>query len=156
MSKQPIQPSIKLNHTFQHEITNYSFGNLPKEICSDILKDGRPFSHFIERWLDQNYPLTYIPGCKKYDFIDQHHPEIRYDEKTFTKNGCNFCPSNMKGQGRVFEQETFNKKTRQLIFCIVSNREFPHIKVKFLKGEDLLTEYPTGNIPSKDFIKFFN
>ena len=149
-------PSVELNKTFNHTIVNYSFGNLSDEICKEIWKDGRPFSHFIEAWICKNYPLTHIKGCKKYDFIDNLHPEILYDEKTFTNKGCAFCPSNMLGQGRKFDKDIFEKKTKTLIFCIVSNIDFPNIKMRFVKGEELMIKYPNGKIPSKEYIKFFN
>ena len=149
-------PSVVLDHTFVHEIENYSFGNLPAEVCREIYKDGRPFSHFIEHFIAHNYPLDHVAGCKKYDFTDRNAPTILYDEKTFTKGGCNFCPSNMLGQGRKFDKEVFIEKTKKLIFCIVSNVNFPEIKIKFIRGEDLLLKYPNGKIPLNDHVKFFN
>ena len=148
--------SVILNKTFTHNIENCNFGNLPKEQIYKILKDGRPFSHFIENWIGENYPLTHIKGCKSYDFIDKEYPETLYDEKTFTSRGCNFCPSNMLGQGRVFNKNVFEEKSKKLIFIIVSNVNFPEIKIKFVKGIDLLTIYPNGKIPLNDHIKFFN
>ena len=126
MKNQPeMSPSVELNKTFDHVIDNYTFGNLPEEICKNIFKDGRPFSHFIEKWIEQNYPLKHIEGCKKYDFTDKMYPNILYDEKTFTKRGCKFCPSNMIGQGRKFDKTQFEEKSKKLIFCIVSNIDFP-------------------------------
>ena len=148
--------SVELNTTFVHTISNYAFGNLPDDKCKEILKDGRPFSYFIEPWLAINYPLTHVGGCKSYDHIDENNNDILYDAKTFTKRGCKFSPSSMIGTGRKFNQEEFEKKTNKLIFCIVSNINFPNIKIKFMKGEDLLKNYPKGSIPSNDYIKFFN
>lgn len=150
------QPSVELNTTFNHTIEKYSFGNLSDETCIEILKDGRPFSHFIEAWISENYPLTHIKGCKKYDFTDKIHPEILYDEKTFTKKGCDFRPSDMKGAKREHNQEIFEEKTKNLIICIVSNIDFPNIKIRFVKGSELLVKYPNGKIPLKKFVEFFN
>jgi hypothetical protein len=152
----PLRHSVELNKTFIHHIDNINFGNIPQNTIIEILKDGRPFSHFIEKWMEINYPLIHVSGCKKYDFIDTNNPSILYDEKTFTKGGCNYCPSNMLGQGRKFDQEEFENKTKKITFCIVSNVNFPEIKIKFMKGEDLLKIYPKGNIPLKDHVKFFN
>ena len=149
-------PSVELNRTFTHFINNYTFGNLPINSCQGILRDGRVFSHFIEHWISNNYPLTHVDGCKSHDFIDNSDPTIIYDEKTFTKGGCNFCPSNMLGQGRKFDKEVFVEKTKKLIFCIVSNINFPEIKIKFVRGEDLLELYPNGKIPLCDHVKFFD
>lgn len=156
MCEQRKLPSVELNKTFDYEVSNYSFGNLPNEICKEIWKDGRPFSHFIEGWLAQNFPLTHIKGCKQYDFTDKTHPEILYDEKTFTKLGCAFCPSNMLGQGRRFDKEIFEEKTKKLIFCIVSNVDFPNIKIRFVKGNDIISKYPNSKIPFKDFNDIFD
>lgn len=148
--------SVELNKTFTHTIENYAFDNLSEETCKEIYKDGRVFSHFIECWIAENYPLIHIKGCKKYDFTDKNFPEILYDEKTFTKGGCSFCPSNMLGQGRVFNKEIFEEKTKKMVFCIVSNTNFPEIKVRFMEGSVLLINYPNGKIPLKDEIKFFD
>ena len=148
--------SVVLNKTFTHHIVNCGFDNLSISATNEIFKDGRVFSHFIERWIDKNYPLKWIGGCQSHDFVDINNEEIKYDEKTFTKGGCNFCPSNMLGQGRKFNKEVFEEKTKKLIFCIVSNINFPEIKIRFVKGDDLLVEYPKGKIPLKDHIKFFN
>ena len=147
--------SVVLNRTFIHTIHNYSFGNLSNEICAKILKDGRPFSHFIEKWIEANYPLTHINGCKDHDFIDRNNSEIKYDEKTFTCKGCAFVPSNMLGQGRVFNKEVFEEKAKKLIYCIVSNVNFPEIKIKFVSGTELIKAYPNGKIPLKDHNKLF-
>ena len=45
--------SVELNKTFNHLIEGYSFGNLLDEDCKEIFKDGRPFSHFSEKWLSK-------------------------------------------------------------------------------------------------------
>ena len=148
--------SVILNSIDTHIIKNYRFDNLPKTFIDEIFKDGRPFSHFIEKWIENKYPLQHISGCKSYDFIDKQYPNTFYDQKTFTKRGCHFCPSNMLGVGRTFNKNLFIEKTNKLIFCIVSNINFPEIKVKFIRGTDLLKLYPTGKIPLKDHIKFFN
>jgi hypothetical protein len=151
-----VEPSVALNTTTIHQIDNYGFDNIPKEVCEEILKDGRAFSHFIEVWLPLYYLLIHVKGCKSYDFTDKKHQEILYDEKTFTKRGCRFCPSNMIGQGRKFDKEVFEKKCDKLIFCVVSNINFPEIKIRFVKGSELAAKYPKGTIPPKDHDEFFN
>jgi hypothetical protein len=152
-----VEPSVALNTTTIHQIDNYGFDNIPKEVCEEILKDGRAFSHFIEVWLPLYYLLIHVKGCKSYDFTDKKHQEILYDEKTFTKRGCRFCPSNMIGQGRKFDKEVFEKKCDKLIFCIVSNINFPEIKIRFVNGKELAAKYPKdGKIPFKDHDEFFN
>lgn len=155
-SKSTSECSVELNKTFTHTISNYTFGNLSKRECIDLYKDGRVFSHFIEKWICKNYPLTHVNGCKGHDFTDNNDPTIIYDEKTFTKNGCNYTPSNMLGQGRVFDKEVFEEKSKKMIFCIVSNLRFPEIKIRFVSGVELLSKFPKGKIPLSKFIKFFH
>jgi len=155
MQKSIMQTSIKLNKTFTHLLDNVNFDNIPQKIVNEIMKDGRPFSHFIEPWICLNYPLQHVKGCKSYDFTDYNFPETQYDEKTFTQRGCRYCPSNMLGQGRKFDKTIFEEKTKKLIFCIVSNINFPTIKIKFVEGTELLKKYPTGKIPLKDHDDFF-
>ena len=147
---------ITHNTTFRHTIENISFGSLPTSVMIEIFQDGRAFSHFIEAWLAITYPLTHIKRCKQYDHTDVNDETVKYDQKTFTKNGCKYMPSNMIGEGRRFNPEIFEKKAKQLIYIIVSNVHFPEIMVRFIKGCDLIVDYPTGNIPFKDFDKFFN
>jgi hypothetical protein len=151
-----IKLSIKFNTTFTYNIQNFEFGILPREIRINIYKDGRAFSHFIEPLLANIYDgLKHVPGCKDHDLVDSVDESIKYEQKTFTSKGCSFTPSNMKGQGRKFDKEVFEEKTKKLLFIIVSNVNFPEIKIKFIRGIDLLVDYPNGKIPFKDFDKFF-
>ena len=149
-----MQPII-FNKTFISRIQNFSFGSLPQEILIKRFKDGRIFSHFMENLLAEDYGLTYIEGCKDHDLVDPINPEIKYDQKTFTSNGCDFMPSNMKGQGRHFDKAVFDEKSKRLIYIIVSNINFPEIKVRFVKGSDLVEMYPNGSIPKGHHDKFF-
>lgn len=149
-------PSVELNKTFEHTITNFSFGDLPNEKLIEILKDGRAFSHFIEPWLSINYPIFHVTGCKKYDYNDINSPHILYDQKTFTNRGCKFMPSNMIGEGRKFDEEIFKEKSSKLIYIIVSNIYFPMIKVRFVKGNVLAQKFPKGIIPLNKFYEFFD
>tara|TARA_B100000886_G_C20191156_1_gene394336 strand:+ start:180 stop:638 length:459 start_codon:yes stop_codon:yes gene_type:complete len=148
--------SVKLNKTYTHKLKNLSFDKLSENVVINILKDGRPFSHFIELWLEETYPLKHIKGCKEYDFIDLNNSEIKYDEKTFTKGGCKFCPSSMLGTGRKFNKKIFQEKAKNMIYIIVSNINLPEIKIKFVSGCELIKIYPKGIIPLRDHVKFFN
>jgi hypothetical protein len=45
----------------------------------------------------------------------------------------------------------------RIAFCIiVSNINFPEIKIKFVKGSELIIKYPKGVIKLKDSVEFFN
>ena len=150
------KPSVELNKTFIHTIENFAFGGLSQDSLIQIYKDGRPFSYFIEKWLSEHYPLKHIDGCKQHDFEDVCSSEILYDEKTFTSRGCKFYPSNMIGEGRQFNQQIFEEKANKLIYIIVSNVNFPEIKIKFVRGIDLIIKYPKGVIKLNEFDEFFN
>jgi len=148
--------SIPFNVTFLHTMQGCGFDNLSKEGYTEVWKDGRVFPHFIEKWLEHNYPsLKHIKGCKGHDLVDNADENIKYEQKTFTDRGCDFTPSNMKGAGRKFDQTIFEEKTKKLIFIIISNIDFPNIKIKFIRGNDLIVSYPNGKIPRKDFDVFF-
>lgn len=148
--------TYKLLKTYTFQLTNIGFDSLAPIVLESIFKDGRAFSHLIEPWIANKFNLIHEKGCKHFDFKDGNNPEVLIDEKTFTNRGLSFSPSNMKGQGRTFNREIFEKKTNSLVFCCVSNINFPEIKVKFIQGKDLLQQYPNGFIPLKDFSKFFN
>lgn len=153
----PINMSkYELLKTYTYKLSNICFDCLSGNNLQSIFKDGRAFSHLIEPWLANKFDLIHEKGCKHFDFKDRHNTDILIDEKTFTNNGLSFTPSNMKGQGRTFDKDVFENKTKRLVFCCVSNINFPEIKIKFIKGEDLLTRYPKGHIPLKDFTEFFD
>jgi len=157
-NKENINPniSVELDNTFCHTITDFGFDCLRREAFVGIMKDGRPFSHFIEPWLAEKYPIIHISGCKKYDHTDKNDVSIEYDQKTFTSRGCKFMPSNMIGEGRTFNQQIFEEKAKKLIYIIVSNVDFPDIKVRFVRGTVLVAKYPKGVIPFKCFEEFFH
>lgn len=146
---------MNLNQVYQFKLENVAFDCLPLEQVAKIFKDGRVFSHLIEPWLAQKFPITHITGCKEYDFTDNADPEIKYDQKTFTAGGCKYYPSSMIGTGRKFDRELFEQKANKLIYIIVSNIQFPEIRVKFVTGADLLAQYPKGEIPFANYGKFF-
>jgi hypothetical protein len=147
---------IVYNHTFTKVIENFSFDYLPRETLIEIFTDGRHCSPFLEKILAKDYHLKHITGCKGYDFVDSVDESIKYDEKTFTKNGCDFTPSNMKGQGRAFDKAVFDEKSKRLNYIIVSNFNFPEIKIRFVKGEELAARYPNGKIPFREHDTFFS
>jgi hypothetical protein len=151
---QPYTPPA-LNTTTTLVIENFSFGRLSREALVTLYRDGRISAHFMEVMLAQDFGLTRIEGCKDHDLVDPSDPTIRYEEKTFTRGGCKFVPSNMLGQGRHFDQLTFEKKASGLIYAIVSVVNFPEIKIRFVKGTDLMAVFPRGEIKLSQHDSFF-
>ena len=145
---------IILNKTYTHIIENFSFGNLSKQVLIKFYKDGRHFAPVIELYLQEMFPIIHKEGCASYDFTDDSNN--KYDEKTFTKGGCKFMPSSMIGTGRKFDKVKFDKSANKLIYIIVSNINFPEIKIKFVRGKDLIIDYPNGKIPLGKFYEFFS
>jgi hypothetical protein len=148
--------SVELNKSFTHTLSNAYFDSLPIECVDTIFKDGRVFSHFIEHWLEQKYPLKRVSGCKEYDHIDVNFPNTKYEQKTFTSKGCDFTPSSMKGTKRIFDKELFEEKALGLVYCIVSNVNFPEIKVRYVTGAELISKFPRGKINIKLHDEFFS
>lgn len=147
---------IVFNQTVSDKIENIAFGDLPREVLYELFKDGRIFAHFMERLLAQWYGLEHVSGCKGHDLINKTNPDDKYEQKTFTENGCKIMPSNMIGQGRKFDKDIFHKKAEKLTYIIVSNINFPNIKIRFVKGSELVSKYPNGIIHRKQHDTFFN
>lgn len=148
--------AIQFNKTIERKIENVSFDALPDEVLKELFKDGRIFSHFIERILAKDYGLRHVTGCKGHDIVDPLNSDIKYEQKTFTGNGCKFMPSNMIGQGRQFDKKVFDEKSKNLIYVIVSNINFPSLKIRFVNGSELAVMYPNGEIKLRDHDKFFS
>ena len=152
-----LNPNVPLNVTHTYRIDFTPLPDLTLEATYGLFSNGSFFAPYIEQWLVTKYPsLVHVKGCKNWDFYDARHHSILYDEKTFTKSGLKFCPSSMIGTGRKFDKEKFIRKANRLIYCFVSNINLPEVKVRFVRGSDLVGAYPTGNIPSKDHGKIFN
>ena len=136
---------IKLNKTYHFEIKNYSFGNLSTRELSEVLKDGRVAAPLLEvqltKWFNE---LTHIKGNKDHDHIGKNG-EL-YDAKNFTKGGLNFMPSNQRGQGRTFIAEIAHEKANKLIYICCDIVDFPKLRVKFVKGSELVKQYPKCKI----------
>jgi hypothetical protein len=145
-----------LNHTITQVIDNFAFGDLSREVLIDLFKDGRVSSYFLERLIAKHDGLTHVGGCRDHDMTDEADTAIKYDEKTFTKNGCKFMPSNMIGTGRQFDQAAFLEKANKLIYVVASVVNFPEIKIRYVRGDELALKYPKGEIPFSKHDEFFN
>lgn len=139
--------------TDTYQIDNVSFGDLPQDAVNDILKDGRLASHFLERQLCIWYPkLTFVDG-KGHDHVCTEG--LLYDQKCFTKGGLGFAPSNMIGAGRKIDEEVASDHCKDIIYICCDIVDFPTVRVKFVKGSELMKSYPKFKIPSKDREQFF-
>ena len=145
-----------LNHTVTRVIENFSFGTLPRDVLIKHFKDGRAAAPLLELLISQEDGLTHVGGCRDHDMTDPADSAIEYDEKTFTKNGCKFMPSSMIGTGRSFDQAAFLEKAKKLIYVVASVVNFPEIKIRYVKGDELAQTYPNGIIPFSKHDEFFS
>lgn len=140
--------NIEYEKTYNFHIDDIKFGELDKEALVEVFKDGRVASHFLERHLPIWFPsLVHVAGCKDHDHIDADGK--KYDAKNFTRaGGLKFMPSNMLGTGRKYNYRECREKIMKLdlryIACDIV--DFPQVRVKFFKGEDLLKRYPKGSV----------
>lgn len=143
---------FEYDKTYIYTIMNVTFSDFPAEELNELFRDGRISSHFMERDLGKRFNLKHVPGCKDHDLVGL---DLKIDEKTFTRGGCKFMPSNMIGTGRSFNKEEFIKKSSNLVYAIVSVVDFPEIKTRFVKGDKLAEKYPTGEISFNKHAYFF-
>jgi len=141
--------NIKFDTTYYRVIDNLSFDILPKEILHEMFKDGRVASKFCENIFTMWYPLE-LHDVKGYDHTDKDGQ--KYEMKCFTKNGAKYCLSGMIGSGRQIDVEEMreNIESNDLIFIFVDIVDFPSLRYKFIRGQDLLDKWPKGKISFKD------
>ena len=142
--------NIQLNKTFTFNIKDISFGDLSTEVLNEILTDGRLVSHFLERQLEIWFPeLTFVDG-KGHDHIDTDGK--LYDQKCFTHGGLAFAPSNMIGKGRHIVEDVATEHCKKIIYICCDVIDFPTVNVRFVKGTDLLKEFPAFKIKNRKTI----
>lgn len=135
-------------------VENISFGTLTQDELAEMFTDGRLASHFLERQLTKWYPFLTFVNKKGHDHLD--NTGQKYDQKCFTKGGLGFAPSHMGGKGRVFVQEEAHEHAKDIIYICCDVVDFPTVKVKFAKGEDLIKDFPKCKIPFKMRKEFFD
>ena len=145
---------IQMNKTYNFEIKNASFGDIPGSRLNEICRDGRLAAFMLEEQLVYWFPeLTRVEGCKDHDHVDVQGR--KYDAKNFTKNGGNCRPSNMRGQGRKFDPEIAHMKAARLRYIWCDILDFPRVRVKFVEGSDFVQQYPSCLLPKGQREVFF-
>jgi len=148
--------TIELNKVYTKTITNFSFGELSKEELIRLFKDGRVASKFLEKLATIWFPELTNVDLKHYDHVDTEGN--KFEMKGFTGNGCKFVPSSMIGKGRYIDRDELAEgiKEHKLTYIITDIVEFPTVKIKFIDGKKLLSEYPSGEIRPKQREELFN
>jgi hypothetical protein len=136
---------IEIDKVYDFEIEDVSFGPISKEEMYNIFTDGRACSPFIERCLEKWFSQLKFIGGKGYDHINISDEKIKYDAKSFTKQGSNFSPSNMQGKGRSVDPIKLWEHANTMIYIFCDIIDFPKVKIIFKNGTDL-TKYTNGKI----------
>ena len=145
---------IKYNHNYDFTV-NATFGNLPNSIIETILKDGRLASHFLERQLEIWFPELTFVNARGYDHI-RKGSEILYDQKCFTAtSGLKFAPSKMLGGGRTIDIKEAHAHANTIDYIACDIVDFPKVTVRFLKGSDLVKNYPSCKVKPNQRDEFF-
>tara|TARA_Y100000310_G_scaffold344527_1_gene457762 strand:+ start:1991 stop:2446 length:456 start_codon:yes stop_codon:yes gene_type:complete len=142
---------IELNKTYNFKIGNLGFGDLTQEQLLEVLGDGRPCSHLMERQLVHWFPELKHVDEKGFDHVDQGDEGKKYDAKNFTKHGIKFMPSGMLGKGRKYDHDKcrqhFEEHDLTIIACDIVG--LPEVRVKFFNAIELHKEYPSASVGSK-------
>jgi hypothetical protein len=139
---QEVDTGMKIEYNKCYDFTiNASFGDLPKSVIEEILKDGRLSSHFLERQLEVWFPELTFVNAKGYDHI-RADSDILYDQKCFTKGGLGFAPSKMLGAGRHIDLEEAHAHANTIHYIACDIVDFPKVRVRFISGKDLIEKYP--------------
>lgn len=148
--------NIEFNRTFEFDLSDkIRFDDIPNDILYNIFRDGRNASFMLEQWLTTHFEgLTRIVGNRDHDHVDTEGN--KYDAKNFTKCGLKFMPSSHIGAGRTFNRESAHAHARNLIYICCDIVDFPSLRIRFVKGEELIMSYPNCSIKFRDRESFFN
>lgn len=135
---------IKYNQNYDFTV-NAAFGDLPNSVIVEILKDGRLASHFLERQLEVWFPELTFVNAKGYDHTCKNS-DVLYDQKCFTKGGLTFAPSKMLGAGRKIDLNEAHSHANTIDYIACDIVDFPKVRVRFVKGSDLVKNYPSCKV----------
>ena len=147
--------TIELNKTYFKEIENFTFGELSKELLTELFKDGRTPSRFMEKLATLWFPELTNVDEKHYDHVDIEGN--KFEMKGFTKGGCAFVPSSMLGKGRYIDLDELAEgiSEHKLTYIITDIVNFPKVMVRFVDGKELLKTFPKGKIKLNERESFF-
>jgi hypothetical protein len=142
---------MEYNKLYTFDLTGkVSFCDLTEEQLYIAYRDARVSSHLIEYQLTHWFPNLERVDQTGFDLIDHSAEKRKIDQKSFTKHGCNFAPSNMIGKGRSVEIWEATSHAKSIDYVITDVVEFPIVRLKFFKGYDLIERYPNLKIPKSN------
>lgn len=128
---------------------SFDFSNIYKlfseEQINKRFQDGRISSHFMEDFICEHYNLNQANNCQKYFDATDKNNQNKFEIKCLTKRGLSITPSNMKGQGRKFNQKLFKEICLETIYIICDITNFPNVKMIFIPGNELYLKSEKGS-----------
>jgi hypothetical protein len=155
-NRHPKLDVFELDTTYPIIIDNYAFGRCSSDALSELFRDGRVASRFIELEVLERFSGlrgAESSNAKGYDMVGRGGQKL--EVKTFTKGGCKFVPSYMVGSGRKMDVKKAKKETVAKYLCIADITDFPHVNLVFKLFADVWSEYPNGVITYKNKQKLF-
>jgi hypothetical protein len=146
--------TINYDKTYTFDLTGkVSFGDLPTSLVNDMFKDGRVASKFLENHLPVWFPELEFVDQDGYDHISKTGQ--KYDLKGFTKGGASYAPSAMIGAGRKIDVTEMHAHANTIDYVFSDITEFPQVRIKFMRGTDMVQQYPSGKIAYKQRLALF-
>jgi len=147
---------IEYHKVFEHDFTDQvKFGSLSTNLLYDLFKDGRVASRFLEEHIPILFPELEFVNKSGYDHI-RPSDNRKFEQKCFTKYGCKYPPSNMVGKGRKIDIPKLHESANSIDYVLIDIFNFPIVKMVFVPGTFLVSNYPKGSIPLKDRKKIFH
>jgi len=110
-------------------------------------QDGRRCSFITERRIAREFiggRLADSEGAA-YDVFDQDGK--KWEVRSLTNSGIYFCPSYMKGSGRVFEEKGFLEKIEEIEgYYVAKINNFPVVPVYKISADQVLAWYKKGQL----------
>ena len=152
-------PEINYDEVYQFDLTSQvKFWKLPQEEVFELFRDGRTASRFLERMVSRLFADFKYVDEKGYDWLRKMIEKV--EGKCVTKNGCKFAPSAMVGSGRKIIPEEVKEhiEDNNLDYILMDIVEFPLVRMRFVKGSDLIATHPNCDISKakKWRTKYFN
>lgn len=149
------QYKIEFDKTYEFDLSGQvKFGDLPEQEVYELYKDGRVASKFLEHTVPLWFPELEFVDKRGYDHID--NKEVKYDLKGFTsKSGARYAPSKMIGGNRKIDFAALKEHAEAINYIFSDITEFPKVRVVFKTGEQVLKEFPSGDVKYKQRAQLF-
>jgi hypothetical protein len=104
----------------------------------EYFKDGRRGSFVVERRVAREIFEGKIAETEGESFDIYDDEGNKWEVRSLTKGGLYFCPSNMVGKGRKFEEAGFQAKLDELKgYCVARITTFPEVEIYKIESEQV-------------------